>query len=521
MMLALSIVLQILSLISCAFLGLVLVRRYQSQKYGQSLPCPRGLPVLGNALQLGDTPWVPMTEWAKDLGPIYRVNLAGKTAVVLNTYKVASEILDKRSNIYSDRPRMIVTGEILCGGIAFPFLSYDCQLRRLRKAVADGLNSTAAKSYLPVHEEEALLLIDALLQDPSRWESHIERAVASSVVRISYGVPPIKSAQDPLVSQISDFTQHIERFSQPGAHVVDLIPILNLLPDWLAPWKRWGSRCHDQYSRMFLRLYKDALDRQDTGHSTPCVASLLVARSEVTEKEASWLSGILFGAGFSTTSAVLRVFVLAMVLHPEIMRKAQQQLDEVVGRSRLPMINDEARLPYVRALIKEVFRWKSIAPLGLPHRISVDDEFQGYHIPKDSIVIYNNWAMSQDEEVFEDPKEFKPERYLDQTEQVDICPESTHNSGHTSFGYGRRRCVGLHVAKNALFTTISTLLWTFDITHAKDANGRIIAPDENDFRIDGIIIAPATFPTSFELRFPGALDVIKSRMAELAPTHDL
>ena len=91
------------------------------------------------------------------------------------------------------------------------------------------------------------------------------------------------------------------------------------------------------------------------------------------------------------TVNVLHVFFLAMVLFPEAQRKAQEELDKVVGSNRLPEYEDRENLPYVNALCKEVFRWHPIIPLGIPHRVTQDDVFNGYFIPAGTIVMGNAW----------------------------------------------------------------------------------------------------------------------------------
>ena len=80
-----------------------------------------------------------------------------------------------------------------------------------------------------------------------------------------------------------------------------------------------------------------------------------------------------------------------MVLFPEVQKKAQAELMAVVGPNRLPEHDDEQSLPYIRALAKECLRWRSVAPLGFPHRVLEDDEYRGYRIPKGSMVISNLW----------------------------------------------------------------------------------------------------------------------------------
>lgn len=80
-----------------------------------------------------------------------------------------------------------------------------------------------------------------------------------------------------------------------------------------------------------------------------------------------------------------------MILYPDVQRKAQAELDAVVGEGRLPQFADRGSLPYVNAVVKEVLRWHPISPLSIPHVNVLDDEYEGYFIPKDSIVMTNVW----------------------------------------------------------------------------------------------------------------------------------
>ena len=86
-------------------------------------------------------------------------------------------------------------------------------------------------------------------------------------------------------------------------------------------------------------------------------------------------------------------FFLAMTLFPEVQRKAQAEIDAVVGPDRLPNLNDRSSLPYVEAVIKEVLRWQPVLPLGVPHRSVHEDIFNGFLIPKDSIIVTNIWFV--------------------------------------------------------------------------------------------------------------------------------
>jgi cytochrome P450 len=80
-----------------------------------------------------------------------------------------------------------------------------------------------------------------------------------------------------------------------------------------------------------------------------------------------------------------------MTLNPDVLKKAQEEIDRVIGSERLPTISDEAQLPYISALVKEVFRWGQVAPQGVPHALREDDLYKGYFIPKNSVIIPNIW----------------------------------------------------------------------------------------------------------------------------------
>jgi cytochrome P450 len=81
-----------------------------------------------------------------------------------------------------------------------------------------------------------------------------------------------------------------------------------------------------------------------------------------------------------------------MIIHPDVQLKAQEELDKVIGRGRLPDLEDRESLPYTSALLKEVLRWQPVVPLGVPHGAIVDDEYKGMRIPKGSVVNPNAWC---------------------------------------------------------------------------------------------------------------------------------
>jgi hypothetical protein len=158
-------------------------------------------------------------------------------------------------------------------------------------------------------------------------------------------------------------------------------------------------------------------------------------------------------AGFETISTTLKWWTLAMVTFPKVQRRAQAELDTVVGRARLPTFANAPRPPYVRAVIKEALRWRPAVERGEPHKAVEDDRHEGMSIPKGATGMANRWHCSHDRAIFgEDADNFKPERHLDiKKEEVLPGPRETNGEGHAVFGFGRQIYVGKHLANDSLF----------------------------------------------------------------------
>lgn len=182
-------------------------------------------------------------------------------------------------------------------------------------------------------------------------------------------------------------------------------------------------------------------------------------------------AGAVYAAGQDTTWSTLVVFILNMVLHPEIQLLAQQQLDEVVGTDRLPEFGDRESLPIVDWIVQETLRWGPVSPIGVPHKSIEADTYKGYFIPAGSFVYANAQAMTHDPEVYENPDEFDPLRYQ---------PKAEGGRGEPfpigGFGFGRRICPGRHLAEASVWIVIATMLHTLTIKKAVGPDGKEITP---------------------------------------------
>ncbi|KAK7707969.1 hypothetical protein SLS64_006791 [Diaporthe eres] len=151
--------------------------------------------------------------------------------------------------------------------------------------------------------------------------------------------------------------------------------------------------------------------------------------------------------------------------YPEIQRRAQEELDRVVGRDRLPTVEDEAGLPYIHAIVKEVERCHNPFWLGTPHVASENFTYNGKFIPKDTVVVLNTWTMHHDGNRHHNPMEFNPDRYIGDslTSAQSSNLSDPYQRDHWMFGAGRRICPGMIVAEREIWLAISRLIWAFTL----------------------------------------------------------
>jgi len=165
---------------------------------------------------------------------------------------------------------------------------------------------------------------------------------------------------------------------------------------------------------------------------------------------------------------MVQSFVLAMVLYPEAQKRAQEEMDSVLGHGHLPVFGDEDALPYLKVMLYELFRWCPPGPLGSPHRLTENDVYNGYFIPAGSMVFSNLWSILHDPATYPEPSKFKPERFLDSSPRASF-PEA-------AFGFGRRKCPGRALAWDSLWIAMASMLAAFEFLPAMDADGRPAPP---------------------------------------------
>ncbi|QRV98821.1 cytochrome P450 family protein [Ceratobasidium sp. AG-Ba] len=439
------------------------------------LPLPPGpprWPFIGSLLSLprAEPNWKVFLRWGKENGSdIVYVPIAGDNLIILNSHEAAVELLERRSASYSDRPRLMMAGELVGWNQTLGLTRYGNKVRRTRRLLHDAMSLKAMQAWQPLQEQEAQKFIQRLLHTPQDLVAHIRQTAGASVVKLTYGYTVSDNSNEYL--KIAE--RAMDSFSvltTPGAFMVDFFPWLQYVP-W-APFKKTVTQARKHLLDMVdvpMAYVREQMNHGQGVHSLMSKWLETPSGEKDHEEIVKWAAGSLYAAGADTTVSAICTFFVAMVYNPSVQRKAQAEISQVL-HDRLPTLADRGQLPYVEAIYKEVLRWQALAPLGLPHAYmgEKDDEYKGMRIPTGSIIMPNVWAMLRDPLKYDGPDQFKPERFLG--------PRPEPNSEDIAFGFGRRRCPGIHVAQSSVWLSIALTLAAYDIAPAVNKEGNEVLP---------------------------------------------
>ncbi|KAH9834581.1 cytochrome P450 monooxygenase [Rhodofomes roseus] len=427
-----------------------LIRSYRRGFPGHRLPPgPKRLPLIGNAHQLPATEYQEYTfrSWAQRYGDLIYAEFFGSRMVIVNSSKIARDLLDKRGAIYSSRPRMVTMVELIGWDPTLALAPYQSESRRKQRRwvqAAFGEKDTL-RAYEALQQRETCIFLENLIQTPKDFILHITRFTATLILETVYG-HRIKSLEDSYVLLMDRGVQATSATGPAGGGIMDFFPLLKHVPTWLpgAGFKRKALHARKLVQAAHNIPFDMVRKAVASGDARPSFTAALIEEAEKAdrldqdENDIRFAAGILYAAGSDTTKTMLQTFFLAMVLHPDVFKKVQEEVDHVVGNVRLPSLEDRPNLPYVDCVLKETYR-----------------------------------AMTRNEEMYSDPDLFCPERFLTASGSPDTEIEDPRN---IVFGYGRRLCPGRLFADTTLFLAIASIAATLDIDKARDAEGNVITP---------------------------------------------
>ena len=381
------------------------------------------------------------------------LHLGTRTWVLLNSPRVAQEIISKRGKITHERPPMPVASDLISQGKRVVLLPTEKWMegRRIMQHLA---KTSAIKTYTEMQELESVQMLAAYLYRPTQWYEHHYRYSNSVMHRIILGEGLVKPT--PELTELQRITiQFLKMISESN---IDFFPLFAKLPRFLQLWRSDMERIGREHHDIFEKWWRPMRQMIDKGTAPPSFVrdALLHKDFRYTgdDEQAMYLAMSSITAGSDNTRMILNTLVMAALCHPDALLKARNEADTVCGGSaeRLPLISDMDQMPYTCALVKEVLRWRPIVPLVPPHQLTQDLEFESYRFPAGTEFLINSIPVCN---AVDEPDSFIPERWLDGN-------ESNIGAGLWIFGGGRRICVGYKLAQTQLFVAFSRLAYCFD-----------------------------------------------------------
>jgi len=321
-------------------------------------------------------------------------------------------------------------------------------------------------SFFGYPELEAKRMMMEMMESPDHYNVHLESFVSRVTSRLAWGT---SEGSDELKQRARELLYTVS----PTGSLANKLPILMKLPDWLSAPKAWERRRTNTEKTFFKSMQDDVKADLDQAKAPPSWMRIYYELKSswgfASDTEGAYAVGMNGIAGALTIAAPMQGFCLAMCLHPQFLPKLQREIDDVCG-DRPPTYADMPRMPYLRACIRESMRWRPAVPTGIPHMVVQDDVYDGYFIPKDSVIHPLEWSMSRNPAKYPDPDAYDPDRWVDPSSPSFQLPLSRYPSivGYSQFGYGRRVCQGQEVAEVDLFVGVGSLAWAFNIAKAHD-----------------------------------------------------
>ncbi|KAH9657550.1 cytochrome P450 76C4 [Citrus sinensis] len=393
-------------------------------------PGPRPYPVIGNLLELGGKPHKSLAKLAKIHGPIMSLRLGQVTTVVISSPSMAKAILKEHDSLFCDRkvPESILSQPYQHHEFSLVWLPVSPLWRSLRKICNMHIFSN---QKLDANQDLRRKKIKDLL-------AYVEENCSAVWGIMEEAGKPNLSDHFPLLKMLD--LQGIRR--RNTLYSGKMFEVLDRLID-----QRLKQR--QEHGCSISTESKDTLDT---------LLNIIQEKSvEFDTKHIKHLLADLFIAGNDTTSITMEWAMAELLHNPKVLSKAKLELKQTLGKGSPIDESDIARLPYLQAVVKETFRLHPAVPLLIPRKASEGVEIASVTVPKGAQVFVNVWAIGRDENIWDNPHSFKPERFLGS--DVDFKGQ---NFELIPFGAGRRICPGLPLAIRMLYLMLGSLINSFD-----------------------------------------------------------
>ncbi|KAJ4775957.1 hypothetical protein LUZ62_060214 [Rhynchospora pubera] len=434
-------------------------------------PGPRGYPVVGCLPLLGANPHHSLAHLARQYGPIMHLKMGKHHVIVASTASAARVFLKALDAYFSDRPVDAAPIRLAYGAHDLVFAQYSPRWKLLRKICnLHMLGPKALETNSKIRRSEMAHMVRSMHDSSQRGEPvKLIEMLSALLANIIGQVALSRRVFDTANAEAAEFKDMVvELFKEGGKfNMGDYIPAFAWL-DVQGLEKRMKGlqrRFDEMLTRMVREHEMSAAERE----GSPDLLDIATAYMHEETRDGVRLTHFnikglllnLLAAGTDTTSTTIEWAVAELLQNPSILKRVQAEMDSVIGRDRRFEESDISNLPYLRAICKETFRKHPSTPLSLPRLCTQDCQADSYFIPKNSRLLLNIWAIGRDPDMWEDPLEFNPDRFMT-PKGATIEPNGNHFELIT-FGAGRRMCAGDRMGVLMVEFALGTLLHCFDL----------------------------------------------------------
>nr|AAG49299.1 flavonoid 3',5'-hydroxylase [Callistephus chinensis] len=449
---------------------IALVNMFITRHTNRLPPGPAPWPVVGNLPHLGAIPHHTLAALATKYGPLVYLRLGFVHVVVASSPSVAAQFLKVHDLKFASRPPNSGAKHIAYNYQDMVFAPYGPQWTMFRKICKDHLfSSKALDDFRHVRQEEVAILARGLAgagRSKVNLGQQLNMCTANTLARMMLDKRVFgneSGGDDPKANEFKEMATEL-MFLAGQFNIGDYIPVL----DWLdlQGIVKKMKKLHTRFDK-FLDVILDEHKVIASGHID--MLSTLISLKDDTSVDGRKPSDIeikallleLFVAGTDTSSNTVEWAIAELIRQPHLLKRAQEEMDSVVGQNRLVTEMDLSQLTFLQAIVKEAFRLHPSTPLSLPRIASESCEVDGYYIPKGSTLLVNIWAIGRHPEVWTDPLEFRPTRFLPGGEKPGIVVK-VNDFEVLPFGAGRRICAGMSLALRTVQLLMGTLVQAFD-----------------------------------------------------------
>nr|AHJ89438.1 flavone synthase [Plectranthus barbatus] len=452
-------------LLSAALLNHLLTGKRRQNAYP---PGPFPLPIIGHLHLLGPRLHHTFHDLTQRYGPLMQVRLGSIRCVIAATPELAKEFLKTSELVFSARKHSTAI-DIVTYESSFAFSPYGPYWKYIKKLCTyELLGARNLNHFLPIRTIEVKTFLEALMQKGKTGErlNVTEELVklTSNVISqmmLSIRCSGTEGETEAVRTVIREVTQIFGEFD-----VADIIWFCKNF-DFQGIRKR-SEDIQRRYDALLEKIITDREKQRRTQHGGEAKDFLDMfldimksGKAEVnfTRDHLKALILDFFTAGTDTTAIVVGWAIAELINNPNVLKKAQAEIDKVVGLHRILQESDGPNLPYLNAVIKETFRLHP--PIPMLSRKSISDcVIDGYTIPANTLLFVNIWSMGRNPKIWDNPMAFRPERFLEK-EKTGIDIKGQHFE-LLPFGTGRRGCPGMLLAIREVVVIIGTVIQCFD-----------------------------------------------------------